>query len=93
MKQVEFFQRFAHALDDAFEFARPLLVRANETWMREPVPANWREALECVGLTVPIDGDERQPWDISFDCLKDRDGHMFTCHIEDGRPSYVTIDG
>jgi hypothetical protein len=91
--QVEFFQRFARAPDYAFAFARPLLVAEYEKWMREPFPSNWREAFEFVGITVPLDGDERQPWDIAFDCLRDRDGHMFSCYIEDGKPSYVTIDG
>jgi hypothetical protein len=93
MQQAEFFQRIARTSDDVFEFARPLLVKEYETWMREPFPSNWRDAFEFVGLTVPIDGDERQPWDISFDCVTDHRGHMFTCYVEEGRPSYVTIDG
>jgi hypothetical protein len=70
-----------------------LLVAEYEKWMREAFPSNWRQAFEFVGLTVPLDGDKKQPWDMSFDCLRDPGGHMFTCYFEGGKPSHVTIDG
>ena len=93
IRQVEFFQRFARNPDHAFALSRSLLVAEYETWMREPFPSDWRQAFAFVGLTVPLDGDERHPWDLAFDCLKDPQGHLFTCHVEGGEPSRVTIDG
>ncbi len=91
--QVEFYRRFTDAPEVGFEFARRLLIKEYETWTDGPFPSQWTAAFEFVGLSIPHDGDIQNDWDLSFDCLKDRAGHQFTCHIENGEPSYVTVDG
>jgi hypothetical protein len=91
--QVAFFQKFSRNPDFAFAQAAPLLTGEYEKWVRQPFPANWRDAFELVGMTVPVAGNELNPWDLSFDCLQDRAGHQFTCTFEDGKPSSISIDG
>ena len=44
-------------------------------------------------MTVPRAADEHQPWELSFECLQDRDRHLFTCEFEGGAPVRVQIDG
>ncbi|MBI3920488.1 MAG: hypothetical protein HY318_03630 [Armatimonadetes bacterium] len=91
--QVCFYQTIVADLDSAFRRAAPVLVREYEEWMNEPFPEQWRTAFKPAGMSVPLDGLAMNPWDLSFDCLTDRDGHQFTCYFEQGVPQHVSIDG
>jgi hypothetical protein len=91
--QVAFFERFASNPDLAFSRAHALLVVEYEKWVRKPFPDHWTDAFEFVGMSVPLAADERNPWELSFECLQDRERHMFTCAFEGGSPSSVQIDG
>ena len=91
--QVKFFELYSQSPDLAFTLAAPLLVPEFEKWTRGAFPKQWQEAFEFVGMSVPIAGDEQNPWDLSFECLRDRGRHLFTCSFKGGRPAYVQIDG
>ena len=91
--QVHFYELLTSDPDATFARAKSLLVPEYEEWMKAPFPANWRTAFKFVGMSVPMDGDESNAWDLSFDCLTDKSGHMFTCYFEEGQAKYVTIDG
>lgn len=91
--QTEFFKRFANDPDLAFARAAALLIPEYVKWAREPFPPNWREGFVFTGMSVPLGGDERNPWDLSFECLKDRGGHLFTCTFENGQPRELQVDG
>ncbi|MBX3608343.1 MAG: hypothetical protein KF871_00490 [Hydrogenophaga sp.] len=91
--QAEFFKKYAENQDLAFQRACGLLVPEYEKWVREPFPANWREGFAFTSMTVPLEGNELLPWDLSFECLKDRGGHLFTCTFENGKPSQLQVDG
>jgi hypothetical protein len=92
-EQVKFFERYSRDPDSTFRAAAPLLVPEFEKWTRGAFPTQWQEAFEFVGMSVPVEGDERNPWDLSFECLKDRGRHLFTCTFRDGKPAQVQIDG
>jgi hypothetical protein len=92
-QQVDFFRRFSEHPEQAFAKAKILLVPKFEKWTRSPFPENWRDAFEFVGMSVPLGGDEHNPWDLSFECLKNRERHLFTCSFEQGEPRYVQVDG
>lgn len=92
-QQVSFFQKFYKNQTFAFDVAAPLLVPEYEKWCRRSFPVDWRDAFKFVGMTVPVDGDPKRPWDLSFDCLHDAAGHQFTCYFEHGKPVSVSIDG
>jgi hypothetical protein len=91
--QLAFFHRYARDPDAAFAFASSSLTAEYERWMKQPFPAQWTTAFEFVGLTVPMDADPQHPWNLAFDCLTDPARHMFTCYVEHGKPSYVSVDG
>lgn len=90
---VEFFLSQTASLDELFAQAAPVLVPDFEMWMNGPFPENWREAFRFIGLTVPKNGDPANPWDISYDCIPDKSGHIFTAYHKDGKWAFVTIDG
>jgi hypothetical protein len=92
-EQVAFFERFANNPHLAFSKAQTLLVAEYEKWVRKPFPTAWTEAFEFVGMSVPVAADENNPWELSFECLQDRERHLFTCTFEGGAPSGVQIDG
>lgn len=91
--QALFYRNAMNDLDALFERVRSVIVPKYESWMNQPFPSEWRKAFAFVGMTVPRNGDELNDWDISFDCLTDPKGHMFTVDIEDGKPTSVAIDG
>lgn len=92
-EQVDFYRRFTDTPDAAFSFASTLLVKEYEAWTKKPFPSHWTTAFDFVGLSIPLEGDPQKNWDLSFDCRTDRAGHQFTCYVENGKPSYVTVDG
>lgn len=92
--QVAFFERYVHYPEAAFHKAEDLLVGEYEDWVRRPFPADWREAFAWVALSIPADGDELKPWDLSFECLQDgRARRHFTCFIERGHVVRVEVSG
>ena len=91
--QAEFFKKFTDDPDMAFSRASVLLVPEYVKWAREPFPTKWRDGFAFTGMSVPLDGDERNPWDLSFECLKNRHGHLFTCTFENGQPTDLHVDG
>ena len=91
--QAEFFKRFSDDPNLAFSRASALLVPEYVKWVCEPFPVNWRDAFVFTAMSVPLGGDERNPWDLSFECLKDRGGHLFTCTFENGQPIELQVDG
>ncbi|WFP52289.1 hypothetical protein PL263_09740 [Methylomonas sp. EFPC3] len=92
-QQVAFFERYAKNPSLAFSRAQPLLIAEYEKWLRKPFPSDWTEAFEFVAMSVPVAADEHNPWELSFECIQDRERHLFTCTFERGAPSGVQIDG
>lgn len=91
--QANFFRRFADNPDLAFQMASALLVPEYEKWVREPFPEDWHEGFAFTSMSVPLRGDDESPWDLSFECLKARGGHLFTCTFENGKPKELQVDG
>ena len=91
--QVQFFQRTIADLDTAFNLASPLLVPEYEKWIRAKFPDHWRKAFKLSSMAVPLCGLVTHPWELSYECITDKSGKLFTCYFEDGRPVNVSIDG
>jgi hypothetical protein len=90
--QCDFYSKITLNPDAAFALAAPLVVSRYEEFFRRPFPQQWRLALRLCGLGVPLDGVETNPWDISFECLTDNTGHIFTCYFINGQPSHASLD-
>ncbi|MFC5462594.1 hypothetical protein [Massilia niabensis] len=93
LEQIDFYRRFTDDPDAAFAFASKLLIKEYEKWTGRSFPSHWKTAFAFVGLSIPLAGNPRNVWDLSFDCLTDSAGHQFTCCVENGEPSHVTVDG
>ena len=92
-RQIQFYESIVGDADAAFARAATLLAPEYENWTRRTFPEQWRDAFKFVGMSVPLEGLDTNPWDLSFGCITDKEGHMFTCYFEAGRPSRVTVDG
>lgn len=92
-KQSDFARQIIAEPDVAFSRAQPLLAVEFERWHKKPLPADWRIALKFVGFSVPVDGDDKNEWELSYESLWDADGHLLTCSFIDGEPKTVSVDG
>jgi len=91
--QVGFAKNILEHPDQAFAKAEALLVHEYEKWHEAPFPGYWRSAFRLVGMTIPVEGDESEAWDLSYESLNDPHGHQFTCYFEGGEPSHTSVDG
>ena len=89
--QVAFCKTHLADLDALFERCRPLFEPDFEEWTQKAFPRAWRDDFLLVGLGLPARGDESEPWDVGY--FVDAANHYFTAYFEDGRPSYLTVDG
>jgi len=92
-KQVEFYQRVVGDADATFRRAAPLLVPKYEAWAKRAFPSAWRDAFALAAISIPADGQDASEWDVSFECIADKSGHLFTCYFEGGSPTEVSNDG
>lgn len=88
--QVAFFHRTLCGIDAVFERVRPAL-EATYAEIHGPLPQDWRRALALCGLDIPIDGNDQNPWSVSFESTDDRKG-LYTCSIQNGMPGHVQFD-
>lgn len=88
---VQFAQQIVSAPEHAFAQAAPLLAPEFERWHAKPLPTDWRTALRFTGFTVPVDGDGRNEWELSYESLWESRPHL-TCRFVGGKPESVTID-
>ena len=91
--QAAFFQRIMRDPEIAFRMGEPLLRARYESWVEEPFPPDWRTAFRFAGFSIPVNPSEQGTWDVTFDCLADPAGHVFTCWFENGVPVAVAVDG
>jgi hypothetical protein len=90
--QAAFFRRATSDVDALYARAAPLLGRNYTDFCRKPAPVQWRQAFRFSGIGLPLDGDDTQPWDLTFECLEPDAGALFTCYFVDGCPVNVSID-
>jgi hypothetical protein len=90
--QADFYLGIIHDLDSAFAKAAPLLIAEYEKWIGKPFPANWRMAFKFAGMSVPLEGNGNDPWELQFECLTGKQGQLFACCFERGVPCNVSID-
>lgn len=91
--QVAFAQNILSNVNTTFARAAPLLEPEFERWHKESFPSDWKSAFKFVGFFVPAHGDECNAWQLSYESLRDRARHHFTCYFENGKPHHVTVDG
>jgi len=89
--QVELCKTLLGDLDALFDRCRPLFEADFEQWTGRPFPHEWRDDFSLVGLGLPPRGDPSAEWEVTY--FVDAANHYFTAYFEDGRASYLTVDG
>lgn len=92
-RQSDFFKLFVKNYPGHFDFVAPALIKEYEDWFQEKLKGDFLTNFTFVGITIPRNGDKSKAWELSFDCLADKHGHMFTVEIEDGVITNVRADG
>jgi len=91
--QVAFYERIVGDQDSIFSKVADHLVPKYEAYLRRhQFPANWSEALALVGVGIPLDGTEANPWDVTFRLKTENLGYLFTCYFERGFVVGVSVD-
>jgi hypothetical protein len=89
---VNFFQELVGDEQSTYGRVRVRLCFEHERMHGESVRPDWRQTFRLAGIGVPLNGRELNPWDITYECLTDRTGYLYTCHFEDGVLRDVSID-
>ncbi|WP_296873535.1 hypothetical protein [Tibeticola sp.] len=90
--QVAFFNWINSDLESIYSQVAPELSSRHQGMQRKPVDADWHKTFRLVGISVPSDGNKLAPWDITFECLTDNSGNLYTCYFERGALANVSVD-
>ena len=90
--QVEFFRWVYSDLEAIFQQVAPKVSLRHQDMQRKPVESDWHKTFRLVGISVPLHGDKHATWDITFECLTDNSGNLYTCHFERGMLAHVSVD-
>ena len=90
--QVEFFQWATGDLESIYLSVASELTSQHNKMQGKPVQADWRQTFRLAGLGIPHEGNKQLPWDITFECLTDGSGNLYTCYFENGTLAHVSID-
>lgn len=93
LAHAEFAQSIITDLDATFDLARSKMVEMFEEFTEISFPKDWREAFLFTGMEIPLDADPINDWELSYECLLDKGGHIFTCCFENGKPVGISVDG
>ncbi|MFZ2828574.1 hypothetical protein [Hydrogenophaga sp.] len=90
--QVNFYRDVFDDIDATYARVSKYLALEHQKTHRKPVAVDWRQTFQLGGIHIPLDGSRLLPWEITFECLTDRSGFLFTCHFENDKLVHVSID-
>ncbi|HXU92986.1 MAG TPA: hypothetical protein VFP33_04955 [Gallionella sp.] len=90
--QAKFFLWVTESLESIYQEVASDLAVQHQGMQRKPVNANWRQTFRLASFDVPLEGDKRLPWELTFECLTDNSGNLYTCHFENGSLAHVSVD-
>ena len=90
--QADFFRWVTEGVDRIYQLAAHELALRHEAMQRKPVSAEWRQTFRLASLDVPLEGNRQLPWEVTFECLTDNSGNLYTCHFESGSLAHVSVD-
>ncbi|AUM14702.1 hypothetical protein [Ketobacter alkanivorans] len=91
--QVKFYNDFVANYQNEFEIVAPSLINEYESWFQKSLNGEFSDNFKFVGIFIPKNGDRKGYWELSFDCLADKNRHMFTAELLDGTVGGVRADG
>ena len=91
--QVEFFLQFSANYSKYFDFVEKSFIKEFEEWFQIKLTGDFLDNFLFNGVTIPKNGDGKNYWEISFECLADKNRHLFTAEIENGTITNIRADG
>lgn len=92
-KQVQFFNYFLQNYKSDFNFVSKALCKEYEDWFQKKLTGEFQDNFAFSAITIPKDGDKSKFWELSFDCLADKNDQLFTAEIRNGVINHVRVDG
>jgi hypothetical protein len=90
--QAEFFLWVTENLESIYRTVAPDLASRHQEMQRKPVNADWQKTFRLASFDIPLEGNKQFPWELTFECVTDNSGNLYTCHFENGLLVYVTVD-
>ena len=90
--QAERFESILSSIGEIYASVSKELSVRHEQMRRKPVRDNWNETFALASVDIPLNGDVSLPWEITFECLTDKSGDLYTCHYENGAMVHVSVD-
>ena len=81
-EEEQFCRRTVSDLDSLFEKCRPAFEPTFLSWVKKPIPPNWREVFKLNGFAIPESGNPAKPWEVTY--YVEPAGHSFTAVFEGG---------
>jgi hypothetical protein len=75
----------------AFEKCRPAFEKPYLSWVKAPMPGNWRAVMYLDGFAVPHRGDESNDWEVCY--FVEPAGHYFAAVFRNESVDHVAVDG
>lgn len=90
--QSEFFLWVTESLEAIYQMVAPDLALRHQGMQRKAVAADWRQTFRLASFDVPLEGNKQLPWELTFECLTDNSGNLYTCHFENGLLAHISVD-
>jgi hypothetical protein len=90
--QAAFFLWVTESIESIYQAVASDLALRHQGMQRKPVNADWRQTFRLASFDVPLEGNKRLTWELTFECLTDNSGNLYTCHFENGSLAHVSVD-
>ncbi|AQQ66415.1 hypothetical protein Mag101_01200 [Microbulbifer agarilyticus] len=90
--QVKFYQWVMSSIESIYKTVAVELESLHHNMQSKAVDAEWKKSFRLAGFDVPLEGNRNLSWELTFECLTDNSGHLYTCHFENGTLADVSID-
>jgi len=91
-EQENFYLEVKGSIDRYFDLCRPIIVPEYKRWFDKEFPSSWSKAFKLASLNIPLNGERKRDWEITFECITESTGFLFTCYFVKGEPSGITVD-
>jgi len=90
-KEEEFCRVLMSDLDSLFEKCRPVFESEYLSWVKQPLPFEWKTVFKLDGFNIPLNGDAKNKWEVIY--YVKPIGHYFTAIFEQGKAVGAYTDG
>ena len=91
-EQVDFCSWVTENLASIYDTVSSEMVIQHLGMHRRPVDADWRKTFRIASFDVPIQGNKDLAWELTFECLTDGSGFLYTCHFKNASLVRISID-